>query len=60
MCGDSTDVLAVEKLMDGNRASLVFTDPPYGVEYQSNMRTKSPKFDVLANDDQFLDIAPIV
>lgn len=60
MCGDSTDTLAVEKVMDGKRAALVFTDPPYGVEYQSNMRTKSPKFDVLANDDQFLDIAPIV
>ena len=60
MCGDSTSMDEVERLMDGKKASLVFTDPPYGVEYQSNMRTKSPKFDVLANDDQFLDIAPIV
>jgi DNA modification methylase len=60
MCGDSTVITDVERLMDGKKASLVFTDPPYGVEYQSNMRTKSPKFDVLANDDQFLDIAPIV
>jgi DNA modification methylase len=60
MCGDSTVITDVERLMDGNKASLVFTDPPYGVEYQSNSRTKSPKFDVLANDDQFLDIAPIV
>lgn len=60
MCGDSTSIDAVEKLMDGQKADMVFTDPPYGVEYQSNMRTKSQKFDVLANDDQFLDIAPIV
>ena len=60
MCGDSTSIDAVETLMAGQKADMVFTDPPYGVEYQSNMRTKSEKFDVLANDDQFLDIAPIV
>jgi DNA modification methylase len=60
MCGDSTSIDAVDKLMDGQKADMVFTDPPYGVEYQSNMRTKSDKFDVLANDDQFLDVAPII
>ena len=60
MCGDSTSIDAVEKLMDGRKADMVFTDPPYGVEYQSNKRTKSAKFDVLKNDDTFLDIAPIV
>jgi DNA modification methylase len=60
MCGDSTDLASVGKLMDGTKAALVFTDPPYGVEYQSNMRTKSQKFDVLANDDQFLDISPAI
>ena len=31
LCGDSTDVLAVERLMDGKKADMVFTDPPYGV-----------------------------
>jgi len=31
MCGDSTSVDAVEKLMDGQKADLVFTDPPYGM-----------------------------
>ena len=31
LCGDSTDVLAVERLMDGTKADMVFTDPPYGV-----------------------------
>jgi DNA modification methylase len=60
MCGDSTSIDAVDKLMDGQKADMVFTDPPYGVEYQSNRRTKSAKFDVLANDDKFLDIAPIL
>jgi DNA modification methylase len=60
MCGDSTSIDAVERLMDGRKADMVFTDPPYGVEFQSNMRTKSAKFDVLKNDDTFLDIAPII
>ena len=31
MCGDSTGVDAVEKLMDGAKADMVFTDPPYGM-----------------------------
>ena len=60
MCGDSTSIDAVERLMDGEKADMVFTDPPYGVNYQSNMRIKSKKFSVLANDDQFLDIAPVI
>jgi DNA modification methylase len=34
MCGDSTSIDAVEKLMDGSLADLVFTDPPYGVDYK--------------------------
>jgi DNA modification methylase len=60
MCGDSTSVDAVDALMTGQKADMVFTDPPYGVEYQSNMRKDSKKFDVLANDDTFLDVAPII
>jgi len=60
MCGDSTSIDAVEKLMDGNKANMVFTDPPYGVNYQSNKRVKSEKFDVLINDDVILDIIPII
>ena len=54
MCGDSTSSDDVAKLMNGEKADMVFTDPPYGVSYQSNMRTKSQKFDVLENDDTFI------
>jgi ParB-like chromosome segregation protein Spo0J len=36
LCGDSTDVLAVERLMDGKKADMVFTDPPYGMKLQAN------------------------
>ena len=31
MCGDSTDRADVDVLMDGRKADMVFTDPPYGV-----------------------------
>lgn len=60
MCGDSTMIDDVEKLMNGEKADMVFTDPPYGVSYQSNMRYKSDKFDVIKNDDVILDICPII
>lgn len=34
MCGDSTSIDAVDKLMAGQKADMVFTDPPYGVDYK--------------------------
>jgi len=33
MCGDSTSIDAVDKLMGGQKADMVFTDPPYGMSY---------------------------
>lgn len=54
MCGDSTSSDDIEKLMNGKKADMVFTDPPYGVNYQSNMRTKTEKFNVLKNDNIFI------
>ncbi len=34
LCGDSTKLEDVERLMDGKKADMVFTDPPYGVDYE--------------------------
>lgn len=34
MCGDSTSIDDVENLMNGEKADMVFTDPPYGVDYE--------------------------
>ena len=34
LCGDATDPSDVDRLMDGNKADLVFTDPPYNVDYE--------------------------
>lgn len=36
MCGDATSADDVSKLMDGRKANLILTDPPYGVSFQSS------------------------
>lgn len=36
MCGDSTDKATVEMLMDGKKADMVFTDPPYGMNLDTD------------------------
>ena len=36
MCGDSTSITDVEKLMNGEKADMVFTDPPYGMNLDTD------------------------
>jgi len=40
MCGDSTAITDVERLMAGGKADMVFTDPPYGVAYEGGHNDK--------------------
>lgn len=40
MCGDSTSIDAVEKLLECQKADLLFTDPPYGVSYEGGHNKK--------------------
>ena len=43
MCGDSTMIDDVEKLMDGEKADMVFTDPPYGINEKGDRRKRNGK-----------------
>ncbi len=46
MCGDATKIEDVEKLMNGQKADMVFTDPPYNVGYSNANRPKPSKTDL--------------
>jgi DNA modification methylase len=50
MCGDSTSIDAVDKLMAGGKADMVFTDPPYGVNYDGGHAVKGKRREKLKND----------
>jgi site-specific DNA-methyltransferase (adenine-specific) len=57
LCGDSTQTDTFEKLMQGEMADLVVTDPPYNVSYQGGTKDKLTIInDSMGNDDfyQFL------
>lgn len=43
MCGDSTSIDDVEKLMNGNKADMVFTDPPYLMGFTGNVHGDGTK-----------------
>jgi len=62
LCGDSTNVQHVERLMNGEKADMVFTDPPYGISEKTdrveNVKTfkkqgvaKKGKYKPIAGDD---------
>jgi len=60
MCGDSTSIDAVDKLMDGQKADICFTSPPYNagsLDIKGNARTqkKYNSFDDNQTEDEYKD-----
>ena len=43
MCGDSAKISNVEQLMDGKKADIFFTDPPYGIDFKPQRDTTHDK-----------------
>ncbi len=55
MCGDSTSRDNMERLMDGHHADMVFTDPPYNVEYGERQNIGKWKVRPMKNDNLSAD-----
>jgi len=55
MCGDSTSIDAVDKLTDGNKIDMVFTDPPYNISYQGVSDKREKIHNDKMPDDDFVD-----
>ena len=70
MCGDSTDKATVELLMDGKKADMVFTDPPYNIQTEGGckgevgkaLRKQGKDIEFIADFEpkEFLNVLPCV
>ena len=54
LCGESTNIEDVDLLMDGNKADMVFTDPPYNIDY-GNIKHEKFKQRSIENDNMSAD-----
>ena len=55
VCGDSCSSEVIDKLMDGDRADMVFTDPPWNVNYGANLANGKYKGRKILNDHMATD-----
>lgn len=57
ICGDSTDKDTVARLMDGKKADMVFTDPPYGMSAVSKSGVLSKRYKTDIMNDETNEVA---
>jgi DNA modification methylase len=63
LCGDSFDKSSIQKLLNNEKISLVFTDPPYGMDLDtdySKMGNTTTTYDKIQNDDKPFDAESIM
>ena len=61
MCGDSTKIEDVEKLMDGKKADMVCSDPPYGMKLNTDWSdVRGGKYSKVIGDEKEFDIKPFL
>ena len=64
MCGNSLDKATVDKLLDGNKADMVYTDPPYGMDldtdYSQITGGGGKKYDNVIGDNERFNAQPLL
>lgn len=60
LCGDSTNIQHVERLVDGEKADMVFTDPPYGVDYDGGSKKREKLKDDHIGTDIYTEVIPVL
>lgn len=62
LCGDANDTDSIERLLHGKRVAMIFTDPPYGIDLDTDFTSmdKGKKYKKVEGDDTPFDPSPLL